>query len=235
MASAARCPAATASTTVAGPTTASSVSELSADVGRYLRNEPVEASPPGATYRLRKFVRRHRASVAAAAGVVLALWLSAWACPAAAASLQVRVLDMDGEPVPDVAVFVGQQGAGKDSGAPKPAVMDQRNRRFVPHILVVQKGAEVDADVIVMCGVRFMAETAKILNPSKTVLIPSQKAGCSLAESITAAEVRALKAQFPGVPVVTYVNSSAEVKAESDICCTSGNASMQVWARTACR
>jgi len=73
-----------------------------------------------------------------------------------------------------------------------------------------------------------MAETAKILNPTKTVLIPSNKAGCSLAESITADDVRALKAKFPGVPVVTYVNTYADVKAESDICCTSGNAAAVV-------
>jgi quinolinate synthase len=76
----------------------------------------------------------------------------------------------------------------------------------------------------VFCGVRFMAETAKILNPTKTVLLPAAKAGCSLAASITAEDVRALKARFPGVPVVTYVNTYADVKAESDICCTSSNA-----------
>jgi quinolinate synthase len=84
--------------------------------------------------------------------------------------------------------------------------------------------AKTQADIIVFCGVKFMAETAKILNPTKTVLIPSLKAGCSLAASITAEDVRQLKAQFPGVPVVTYVNTYADVKAESDICCTSGNA-----------
>ena len=87
-----------------------------------------------------------------------------------------------------------------------------------------RRAAATDKDIIVFCGVEFMAETAKILNPSKTVLIPSQKAGCSLAASITAEDVRQLKAQFPGLPVVTYVNTYAEVKAESDICCTSGNA-----------
>ena len=87
-----------------------------------------------------------------------------------------------------------------------------------------RKAARTDKDVIVFCGVRFMAETAKILNPSRTVLLPSLKAGCSLAASITADDVRALKARFPGVPVVTYVNTYADVKAESDICCTSGNA-----------
>ena len=81
-----------------------------------------------------------------------------------------------------------------------------------------------EKDIIVFCGVRFMAETAKILSPQKTVLIPAKKAGCSLADGITAEDVRRLKAKFPGVPVVTYVNTSAEVKAESDICCTSSNA-----------
>lgn len=87
-----------------------------------------------------------------------------------------------------------------------------------------RRAAKTDKDLIVFCGVRFMAETAKILNPTKTVLLPDAKAGCSLAASITAADVRALKAQFPGVPVVTYVNTYADVKAESDICCTSSNA-----------
>jgi quinolinate synthase len=91
-----------------------------------------------------------------------------------------------------------------------------------------RKAAQTDKDVIVFCGVRFMAETAKILNPTKTVLLPAAKAGCSLAESITAADVRALKAKFPGVPVVTYVNTYADVKAESDICCTSSNAAAVV-------
>jgi quinolinate synthase len=87
-----------------------------------------------------------------------------------------------------------------------------------------RKAAQTDKDIIVFCGVKFMAETAKILNPSKTVLLPAEKAGCSLAESITAEDVRALKRKYPGVPVVTYVNTYADVKAESDICCTSGNA-----------
>jgi len=84
--------------------------------------------------------------------------------------------------------------------------------------------ADTDADIIVFCGVQFMAETAKILNPSKTVLIPSEKAGCSLAAGVTPSDVRALKAMFPGAPVVSYVNTYAAVKAESDYCCTSGNA-----------
>ncbi len=87
-----------------------------------------------------------------------------------------------------------------------------------------RKAATTDKDIIVFCGVRFMAETAKILNPTKTVLLPAEKAGCSLAESITAEDVRALKRKYPGVPVVTYVNTYADVKAESDICCTSSNA-----------
>lgn len=91
-----------------------------------------------------------------------------------------------------------------------------------------RKAAETDKDIIVFCGVKFMAETAKILNPEKTVLLPSEKAGCSLAASITAEDVRELKARFPGVPVVTYVNTYADVKAESDICCTSSNAAAVV-------
>ncbi len=90
-----------------------------------------------------------------------------------------------------------------------------------------RKAAETDCQIIVFCGVRFMAETAKILNPKKTVLLPS-RAGCSLASSITAADVRELRRRFPGVPVVTYVNTYADVKAESDICCTSANAAAVV-------
>jgi quinolinate synthase len=87
-----------------------------------------------------------------------------------------------------------------------------------------RRAAVADQDIIVFCGVKFMGETAKILNPTKKVLVPSPKAGCSLAESITAEDVRELKRMFPGVPVVTYINTYADVKAESDICCTSGNA-----------
>lgn len=89
---------------------------------------------------------------------------------------------------------------------------------------LAREAAESTADVLVMCGVHFMAETAKLLNPERTVLIPDTEAGCSLADSITAEDVRNLRAQYPGVPVVTYVNTSAEVKAECDICCTSSNA-----------
>lgn len=91
-----------------------------------------------------------------------------------------------------------------------------------------RKAAQTDKNIIVFCGVRFMAETAKLLNPSKMVLLPSEKAGCSLAASITAQDVRDLKLKFPGVPVVTYVNTYADVKAESDICCTSTNAAAVV-------
>jgi len=91
-------------------------------------------------------------------------------------------------------------------------------------LALARRAAETDAEVIVLAGVHFMAETAKLLNPGKIVLIPDERAGCSLAESITAEDVRQLRQKHPGVPVVTYVNTSAEVKAESDICCTSGNA-----------
>lgn len=87
-----------------------------------------------------------------------------------------------------------------------------------------RKAAQTDKDIIVFCGVKFMAETAKILNPTKKVLIPEKNVGCSLAASITAEDVRQLKARFPGVPVVSYINTYADVKAESDLCCTSGNA-----------
>lgn len=91
-------------------------------------------------------------------------------------------------------------------------------------LALARKAMTADADVIVLAGVHFMAETAKLLNPQKTVLIPDLEAGCSLADSITAEDIRLLRQRYPGVPVVTYVNTSAELKAESDICCTSGNA-----------
>src|SRR5438270_8108214 len=89
---------------------------------------------------------------------------------------------------------------------------------------LAREAGNVDADIIIQCGVHFMAETSKILNPDKTVLIPDPRAGCSLATSITGADVRLLRRQFPGVPAVAYVNTSADVKAEVDICCTSSNA-----------
>lgn len=91
-------------------------------------------------------------------------------------------------------------------------------------LALARSAAASDADVIVLAGVHFMAETAKVLNPDRTVLIPDPAAGCSLAASITGADVRLLRERYPGVPVVSYVNTSADVKAESDICCTSSNA-----------
>ena len=91
-------------------------------------------------------------------------------------------------------------------------------------LALAREAMHTDAEVIVLAGVHFMAETAKLLNPERTVLISDTSAGCSLAESITPADVRALKARHPGVPVVVYVNTSAAVKAECDVCCTSGNA-----------
>src|SRR6185312_14840977 len=91
-------------------------------------------------------------------------------------------------------------------------------------LALAREATRVHAEIVVLAGVHFMAETAKLLNPEKTVLIPDTRAGCSLASSITAADVRLLRENYPGVPVVTYVNTSAAVKAESDICCTSSNA-----------
>ena len=91
-------------------------------------------------------------------------------------------------------------------------------------LLLAKEAAKTSADTILMCGVYFMAETAKLMSPDKTVLIPDPRAGCSLAESITGKDVRLLKEKYPGVPVVSYVNTSADVKAETDICCTSSNA-----------
>lgn len=91
-------------------------------------------------------------------------------------------------------------------------------------LTLAKEARGVSADIIVMCGVKFMAETAKIFNPDKTVLIPDLRAGCSLANSITREDVINLKQKYPGVPVVSYVNTNADVKAETDICCTSANA-----------
>src|ERR1700680_611677 len=91
-------------------------------------------------------------------------------------------------------------------------------------LALAREAVRTDAEIIVLAGVHFMAETAKLLNPGKTVLIPDLEAGCSLAASITPSDIRLLRQRYPGVPVVTYVNTSAAVKAESDICCTSGNA-----------
>ncbi len=95
-------------------------------------------------------------------------------------------------------------------------------------LALAQRAMDVEADVIVLCGVHFMAETAKLLNPEKTVIIPDPAAGCSLAESISGADIRKMRRLYPGVPVVTYVNTSAEVKAVSDVCCTSANAKLVV-------
>jgi len=86
------------------------------------------------------------------------------------------------------------------------------------------EAAKTSASIIVLCGVHFMAETAKLMSPNKKVLIPDMNAGCSLAESLTGDDVRLLKKKYPGVPVVSYVNTSADVKAETDVCCTSANA-----------
>ncbi|MGQ3031014.1 MAG: quinolinate synthase NadA, partial [Ferrovibrionaceae bacterium] len=91
-------------------------------------------------------------------------------------------------------------------------------------LTLAREAARAEADILVVCGVHFMAETAKLLNPARTVLVPDPAAGCSLADAITADDVLALRARHPGVPVVTYVNSSAAVKAVSDVCCTSANA-----------
>src|ERR1700683_5535839 len=107
---------------------------------------------------------------------------------------------------------------------------------FVGDSLALARQAKtVEADTIVLAGVVFMAETAKLLNPEKTVLVPNLAAGCSLADSITPEDVRLLRASHPGVPIVAYVNTSAAVKAESDICCTSGNARAVVESLNAAR
>ena len=91
-------------------------------------------------------------------------------------------------------------------------------------LAIAVEAEKTNADIIVLCGVHFMAETAKLMNPEKKILLPDMGAGCSLASSITGKDVKMLKEKYPSVPVVTYVNTSAEVKAESDICCTSANA-----------
>jgi len=95
-------------------------------------------------------------------------------------------------------------------------------------LALARMAMKIEADVIVLAGVHFMAETAKLLNPDKTVLLPDRGAGCSLADSITPDDVRLMRQSYPGVPIITYVNTSAAVKAESDICCTSGNATAVV-------
>ena len=138
-------------------------------------------------------------------------------------------------PPPEWATFAGDVDAILDLKRRRNAVILAHNYQ-TPEIfhgvadivgdslLLAREATKVDADIIVLAGVHFMAETAKLLNPQKTVLIPDLKAGCSLADSITPADVRLMRQRYPGAPVVTYVNTSAAVKAESDICCTSGNA-----------
>jgi quinolinate synthase len=138
-------------------------------------------------------------------------------------------------PPPEWATFAGDIDAILDLKRKRNAVILAHNYQ-TPEIfhgvadivgdslLLAREATKVDADIIVLAGVHFMAETAKLLNPRKTVLIPDLKAGCSLADSITPADVRLMRQRYPGAPVVTYVNTSAAVKAESDICCTSGNA-----------
>lgn len=139
-------------------------------------------------------------------------------------------------------VLPGEWGAYADDIAAILALKQARNAVLLAHnyqspeifhtvadivgdsLALAREAAATDADVILVAGVHFMAETAKVLNPERTVLIPDERAGCSLAESIRPEDVRALRARHPGVPVVTYVNTSAAVKAESDVCCTSGNA-----------
>jgi quinolinate synthase len=138
-------------------------------------------------------------------------------------------------PPPEWATFAGDVDAILDLKRKRNAVILAHNYQ-TPEIfhgvadivgdslLLAREATKVDADIIVLAGVHFMAETAKLLNPEKIVLIPDLKAGCSLADSITPADVRLMRQRYPGAPVVTYVNTSAAVKAESDICCTSGNA-----------
>jgi quinolinate synthase len=138
-------------------------------------------------------------------------------------------------PPPEWATFVGDVDAILDLKRRRNAVILAHNYQ-TPEIFhgvadvvgdslqLAKLAAKTDADVIVQCGVHFMAETSKLLNPDKTVLIPDLKAGCSLAASITGADVRLLRERYPGVPIVAYVNTSADVKAEVDICCTSSNA-----------
>lgn len=147
----------------------------------------------------------------------------------------------------NVSVMPSAAHAGSDPEAPKAwaerikELAEQRNAVILAHnyqipeiqdvahhtgdsLALSRKAAETDADIIVFCGVHFMAESAKILSPNKKVLIPDERAGCSLADSITADELRAWKAEHPDALVVSYVNTTAEVKALTDVCCTSSNA-----------
>ncbi|HEY2970954.1 MAG TPA: quinolinate synthase NadA [Pyrinomonadaceae bacterium] len=158
-----------------------------------------------------------------------------------ASELYFKLQEMLGDVVPDfelkykaeLAVEINQLKVEKNAVILGHNYMEPALFHSIPDFVgdsldLARRAATTDKDIIVFCGVQFMAETAKILNPAKTVLLPSRKAGCSLAASITAADVRELKRKFPGVPVVTYVNTYADVKAESDVCCTSSNASAVV-------
>ncbi len=120
---------------------------------------------------------------------------------------------------------VGEGSRRGDPGPQLPGAGDPRRWRLRGRFaLPVRVAAQTEADEIIFCGVHFMAETAKILSPSKRVLLPDLGAGCSLADTITADQLRAWKAEYPGAAVVAYVNTSAAVKAEADVCCTSSNA-----------
>jgi quinolinate synthase len=158
-----------------------------------------------------------------------------------ASRLYLKLQDMLGDVVPDfelkykaeLAVEINRLKVEKNAVILGHNYMEPALFHSIPDYVgdsldLARRAATTDKDIIVFCGVRFMAETAKILNPARTVLLPSLKAGCSLAASITAADVRELKRKFPGVPVVTYVNTYADVKAESDVCCTSSNAAAVV-------
>jgi quinolinate synthase len=157
--------------------------------------------------------------------------------PDTVAATHERLVDILGEVVPpaelrlkaELAVEINRLKAEKNAIILGHNYMEPALFHSVPDVTgdslyLARVSARTRADIIVFCGVRFMAETAKVLNPERLVLLPSEKGGCSLAESITGEEVRELRARYPGVPVVTYVNTYADVKAESDYCCTSGNA-----------
>lgn len=167
--------------------------------------------------------------------------ISAISNETSASQLYLKLQDMLGDVVPDfelkykseIAAEINQLKVKKNAVILGHNYMEPALFHSIPDYVgdsldLARRAATTDKDIIVFCGVRFMAETAKILNPTRTVLLPSMKAGCSLAASITAADVRELKRRFPGVPVVTYVNTYADVKAESDVCCTSSNAAAVV-------
>ena len=153
--------------------------------------------------------------------------------PAVAAKLRGVVPDIEFEVVAEVIADINRLKAERNAivlahNYMTPDIFHGVSDVAGDSLQLARMAGETDADVIVMAGVHFMAETAKIVSPEKTVLIPNLGAGCSLAESITGADVRRLREEYPEVPVVTYVNTSAEVKAESDVCCTSSNAAQVV-------